>query len=343
MGKGVYAPSYYADFKCIADKCRHSCCIDWEICIDEETYEKYKTLEDVIGRRESASSNYSLLPTVIECDGEAAFAMSEDGRCPHLNESGLCNIIISHGEEYLSQICREHPRFYNDLGRGRTEAGLGIACEEACRLVLECERAFSLYKISDAQKFSELTSSERFDAIDERDRIISLIESDSGLDETVLSLKEELGILEPYSPAEWINRFLFLEILDEEWERELLALRDAAPRAWKRGRSENERFYKRLLIYFIYRHLSTSESAIQLRARLGFAILSLDMIRLLFESGKNLSSRESCGAPPGLIDIARRYSAEIEYSEDNTDELFFAFEGMLLISERESSEQNKNI
>lgn len=34
-------PSYYKTFQCIADKCEHSCCIGWEIDIDEDSYEYY--------------------------------------------------------------------------------------------------------------------------------------------------------------------------------------------------------------------------------------------------------------------------------------------------------------
>ena len=30
-------PNYYMNFKCIADKCRHTCCAGWEIEIDDET------------------------------------------------------------------------------------------------------------------------------------------------------------------------------------------------------------------------------------------------------------------------------------------------------------------
>ena len=36
----LYAPEYYKQFQCIADKCTHSCCIGWEIDIDEITDEK---------------------------------------------------------------------------------------------------------------------------------------------------------------------------------------------------------------------------------------------------------------------------------------------------------------
>jgi lysine-N-methylase len=31
------APKYYLDFACIADRCKHSCCIGWEIDVDADT------------------------------------------------------------------------------------------------------------------------------------------------------------------------------------------------------------------------------------------------------------------------------------------------------------------
>ena len=37
----LFAPRYYLDFKCIADKCENSCCVVWEIDVDEI----YKNLE----------------------------------------------------------------------------------------------------------------------------------------------------------------------------------------------------------------------------------------------------------------------------------------------------------
>ena len=30
----IIVPDYYKEFSCIADHCRHSCCIGWEIDID---------------------------------------------------------------------------------------------------------------------------------------------------------------------------------------------------------------------------------------------------------------------------------------------------------------------
>ena len=31
----TYAPNYYKSFKCIADRCRHSCCKGWNVYLDE--------------------------------------------------------------------------------------------------------------------------------------------------------------------------------------------------------------------------------------------------------------------------------------------------------------------
>ena len=41
----LYAPAYYKEFSCIADRCRHSCCIGWEIDVDADTLAFYEDLE----------------------------------------------------------------------------------------------------------------------------------------------------------------------------------------------------------------------------------------------------------------------------------------------------------
>ena len=36
----ITAPDYYSQFKCIADQCRHTCCVGWEIEVDDEGLER---------------------------------------------------------------------------------------------------------------------------------------------------------------------------------------------------------------------------------------------------------------------------------------------------------------
>ena len=39
----IRVPDYFIDFKCIADRCKHSCCRNWDIYVDSESLEKYRT------------------------------------------------------------------------------------------------------------------------------------------------------------------------------------------------------------------------------------------------------------------------------------------------------------
>ncbi len=310
MNKIVLAPLYYNEFSCIADQCRHSCCIDWEICIDDETMAKYRPID-------------SIARTVTHDDNGACFTLGEDGRCPHLDERGLCRIILSHGEDYLCDICKNHPRFYNDVGNGRIEAGLGPVCEEACRLILTDERPFALAAITEstAQSIPNADSNtpRAFDPLPARDNIVALIENTSGnLDEILDALRAAFAIGDVLAPAAWIDRFLTLEILDSEWPTVLQAAKQS-PGATATTLRAYDPYFTRLLIYFVYRHVSVTASPRHLRARLAFAMLSTSMIRFLFAAAETPSFDVLC-------DRTRRYSAEIEYSEDNTDELIFALE-----------------
>ena len=122
----LYAPAYYGAFKCIADKCTHSCCVGWEISVDPKTREKYEELP--LAEREEMLSH-------IE---DGVIRLCSDGRCPFLDDRGLCRIICRYGEEFTSEICREHPRFYNFVG-GRAEVGIGASCEEAARIILSSD------------------------------------------------------------------------------------------------------------------------------------------------------------------------------------------------------------
>ncbi len=302
----IYVPTYYGKFKCIAERCRQSCCINWEIPIDDGALSKYEKIPEIAA-------------TIAHDEDCAHFKLCENGRCPHLNEDGLCNIIISHGESSLADICRRHPRFYN-LVDSRIEAGLGIVCREACRFILECEEPFSLSReVVVGEDFSYLKHalSEDFSATAARSRIFSVIRGASSFTEVITALRQEFMLPIIKEPDEWLLYLSEFEILDEEWQDRLqLTLNTNVPKS-----VENmfDTYYLRLLAYFVYRHVSAATSPDNLRARLGFSILSAEMIKHIFSrsGGKTLDD---------LIDVAREYSLEIEYSEENTAELIFEFE-----------------
>ena len=123
----IYAPEYYKNFKCIGGECPANCCIGWEIDIDEDTLRLYADMGGEIGEKIRAS---------IETVGDVPhFRLTEEERCPHLNDKNLCNIITECGENSVCEICREHPRYYNEY-HDLKEIGVGLACPAAAKLIL---------------------------------------------------------------------------------------------------------------------------------------------------------------------------------------------------------------
>lgn len=285
----LYAPEYYKRFVCIADKCRHSCCVGWEIDIDEDTMNKYDRIDAEYGKTVVKS---------IEKNGEPHFKLGEDERCPHLNEKGLCKIILELGEDHLCHICREHPRFYNDTRQGR-EVGLGMACEEACRIILSSDDYNRLVEIGDCD--GEACKS-CFDTLRHREYIYGILSDGS------LSYPEKLSAIYTryqvapnlISDREARELIESLEYLDSA-HKELFSIYSADAEASQ----SIEKLLERALAYFIYRHCTEAWDETDFRASLGFCLFCE---RLLASAAKSHSPNE----------IARIISEEIEYSEENT-------------------------
>ena len=289
----LYAPGYYQKFKCIADRCRHSCCVGWEIGVDDAT----------LSRWEGASlRGADLLSAVGE---EHTISLTPDGRCPFLNSSGLCDIICAYGESATPVICREHPRFYVRSG-DRVELGIGAVCEEACRLILT-ESALPFVCIGEREWDDD---GGEYDAAGHRERILySILSADSSYVRVIDELLRDYSIprdaINPTALSECISE---LELLREEDRGALLSA----------GRAEwAECYLRRFLVYLVCRHLPESDSEENLRARLAFCILLTSMLE--GAASKTLDFSD-------LLLAARTISEEIEYSEDNTDALIFELE-----------------
>ncbi len=294
----IYYPYYYKDFRCIAGKCRHSCCVGWEISVDSETVGRYRALPE--GEREDVLSRLDADCNIILAEGE---------RCPFLRTDGLCRLIAEHGDEYTSAICREHPRFYHRVGE-RLECGIGLSCEEACRITLSSDRYAKFY-LAEAQ--AEIADETDFDALPHREWIYSVLSDKSR------SYRERLSeIMAKYSldgslfaAERWNEALAELEYLDNG-HRPLIGVGECC---------HNEALYpyfQRFFAYLVFRHLSVARSAEELRARLGFCLLLLSV----------LENAAALAEPTfdNICEAARIISEEIEYSQDNTAELIFEME-----------------
>ena len=143
----IVAPDYLSEFKCIAGGCRHTCCVGWEVDVDGESLQKFEQLPDIAKH--------------IDYDDTPHIKLSDDERCPFLNDDGLCEMIINHGEEILCQICADHPRFRN-FWSDRIELGLGLVCEEAGRLILGRKEPMKLVTLSNDGENTELQEDEKW-------------------------------------------------------------------------------------------------------------------------------------------------------------------------------------
>ncbi len=121
-----FIPDYYDKFQCLASNCPDSCCKEWEVDIDEETAEYYRSLPGKLGDR---------IRKVLKDTSDGTLMTIKDGRCPMWRQDGLCEIQAQLGHGALSKVCQEFPRLRHEYG-DFTELGLELSCPEAARLIL---------------------------------------------------------------------------------------------------------------------------------------------------------------------------------------------------------------
>ena len=119
-------PDYFNEFKCIADKCKDTCCAGWQIVIDKESIEKYKNIKGDYIWKVMANVDWE----------ERIFRQGEAKRCAFLNENNLCNLYINVGEDSLCKTCRDYPRHAEEF-EGVREVTLSVSCPEVARILME--------------------------------------------------------------------------------------------------------------------------------------------------------------------------------------------------------------
>ncbi len=299
-------PEYYKDFKCIASHCRHSCCIGWEIDIDPETARLYKGVEGELGERMSRCINWTA--------DEPHFILGEGERCPFLNKDNLCDVILALGEDAISDICSDHPRFRSYLSE-RTEIGLGLCCEEAGRIILSRDVPFSVIEEGEG----EYTADEDY-LMDFREEIFEIMNrSELPLLRRMYAAMELCEAKVPRrSIAHWSHFYIDLERLDDTWTdclRNLVVCEDGeiSPEEFMEA---HPREFGNMFLYFIYRHLFTALEDGDIASKVSFAYLSCLMVAAVCVKHKGAISLDT------IVDYARMYSSEIEYSDENLGLIF---------------------
>lgn len=305
-------PSYYPSFKCIAAKCRHTCCAGWEIDIDEESMERFRKMEGAMGAR---------LRAAISEGEEPHFILGEGERCPFLNERNLCDLILYGGDGMLCRICTDHPRFRSFLP-GRTEIGLGLCCEAAGALILGREEPMTLITEGEAESPDE----EEAYLLALREELFAVVHDRSmplrGRMRKILCL---CGSEADTDPMKWIDFYRDLERLEESWTNTLDELETLGVSRDEEDflchMAGREREYENLLVYFLYRHFLTAYDDGDVAGKAAFAVLSTEMLMAL---GAVYYKKHGVFTFDDQVELCRRYSSEVEYSQENLDAFFDA-------------------
>lgn len=302
-------PDYYSSFGCLMGACRHTCCVGWEIDIDGDSLEYYRSISGRIGQK--------LSRCISENENGACFTLTAEERCPFLTDGGLCELILNLGENSLCQICADHPRFRNFFS-DRTEIGLGLCCEAAARLILTWKKKVQLIEAENDGEIEILTEGEQC-ILSARERLISIMQNRSiPAAQRVQQLMDLLHI-PPLSIdfGAWAEFLLSLERLDKAWTHRLEALR-ASPEVntdhFRLDPTEWDLAFEQLMVYLLYRHVSSAPSADAVENEVKYCVFVWTLLRKMFFLS-DIQNMEQ------LLELARLYSSEIEYSDENLDAL----------------------
>ena len=300
-------PTFYRDFKCIADRCTDSCCIGWEIDIDSATYDKYRLMPDDFQKN------------IAVCDGVAHFVLTKDERCPFIQKDGLCKIILEYSEDMLCDICREHPRFYEWYGNYK-DAGVGLCCEEAIRLLLESEKPLEYETVETQEISDDDTPGDICKSVFELRKSLFSIINDRRLTlfERIEKCFSKIGVKDVAAPcsadaflAECVEIAKEMSPFDELWGKYILSLEaldfQEVKEHLNKALSENEIRYEKSLSYFVFSHFIKACFDGDLLAHFKLAVIML-IFELLIDCVND-----------DLHFNTRYLSKQVEYSEENID------------------------
>lgn len=314
-------PDFYDKFKCIADRCSDTCCIGWEIDIDEASQAAYRKVESPFGDRLRAN---------IE-DGH--FKLLPHDRCPFLDKSNLCEIYRNLGEGALCDICREHPRFvevYGDI----MERGLGLCCEEAARLLLEGEGPLAFVTEECDEPEDELDEDDieiRNEVLYEREWMFdTLAKKSEPFGNRLYNVFGYTGE-KPFAPFESANELY--ETLSKTvsfgpaWDSALERIKSRIDTAGDTLQDEgffSETESTRLLAYLIYRHYAKSLFEGLEQGKLQFTLFFWNVVRFFTrELAGATDNQNAANLKIGAIKILSR---QLEYCEENMNLVEIALE-----------------
>ncbi len=332
-------PEYYKKFTCTADKCSDNCCIGWEIDIDDSTAAYYNNVTEDFGAK---------LRKNISCTKPKSFILGENERCPFLNSRNLCEIILTLGEDKLCNICTEHPRYYEWFGSVK-EGGIGFCCEEAARIIISVDNPAVTYETEIPNEENDFEETPLYTCLlGAREKILAYLVRDnlllsrkicdiidyasvvqSNIDNNIYEASEIISSSE-HDEHRFTDILAFmatLEPIDEKWLPYLGKITEMYDTACNKkeqflqNNPDVEQYLRNIAVYFIWRYFMKGTFDDEIVSRVKLMAASVVVIGYMYlckwlESGT--LTHEDCAQ------LAKNYSKEIEYSEENLEAMLDA-------------------
>ena len=355
-------PDYYKKFRCIGGECKDNCCAaGWQITIDEESLEKYQTMEGEIGVRLRNS-----------IDWENGMFEQFEHKCALLNEDGLCDVYCDAGEDKMCILCQRYPRHYEEFENVR-EISLSVSCPEAAKIVLENRGRVDFYTETDDEEeeyedfdylmYTKLIDIREilFDVLHEKKSSIAhrmaklldivhgiqgLIDNDEifGIDEQEQRALTEQTSYKRYTDkmelrqkymAEMMQSLHRLEVLRPSWTdfiREVQSILYVYLDSEEYGKlcaefdsfyGERMEEYEQLMSYFIYTYFCGAVYDYEVESKLRFGLAAVLILHEMDMAMWYKNKRLTFGEQ---VELVHNYSMEIEHSDLNLDD----FERMVM-------------
>lgn len=356
-------PHYFDAFRCVAAECEDTCCAGWQIIIDDESLERYKTASGSFGQRLQESVDWQT----------GSFKQHDCKRCAFLNDDNLCDMQMIGGEQMLCDTCRDYPRHMEEY-EGLREGSLSLSCIAAAKLILGSLEPVQFYTLQDDvedeeyEDFDFLLFDKLMDArecmiallqnreadirvrmalvlklsediqkaIDQKDicRVDTLLQEVSGEDvffEFQRSQGEQKGRENVcFNGIRKLFRILSkMETLKDDWPEYVKKAEWALFGEGQRGYEENRqafekemaedyenlsRYMEQLMVYFVYVHFCGAVYDGDAQGKMKTAIASTILIRELILA---VWIEKGDVAFDDVVEVAHRYSREIEHSDVN--------------------------
>ena len=291
-----YFPKYCEKFRCIANLCPDSCCRDWDVVVDDTSFDFYNTVKGEFGDRLRS------LMTIDE-DGDRIF-IRQGEKCPFWNSDMLCDIYINLGENHLCHTCKEFPRITQDY-TVFCEHTLSFACPEAARLMLESDfdTGFAIGIPQDSQ--TDYSTTEMNFLLSARKRTFEI------LSDCKMSLSERLCRLLAFNERD--ASFIFdlhksLDIMSNDWLCELETTADFA-----KNNTLSNRFDRPLtayLDYYVRRYYLSAIDSFNVISTIKRMVCAYIVTAYELERPDNPTQTE-------VVKILQGYSKEVEHSYEN--------------------------